>query len=266
MKRTYWLILGAILLVIAASSVTWYITTQMTTKPSSVATSTASIATTTTPAPTSAKVSENTQYYSVDLAYPLTTPLAQSAGAQADANAVAALKAYADTSKSTFVSDGNFSSMTPERFAYQGGRQEALSDKYKMYSGSDTISYVFDTYADTGGAHPNSYYKTFTFDSKTGAQLMLGNLFVNNSGYLEKLSTISRTQLSVGQDGDNSGAGSMMLDGTTPIASNFQNFYIDGTNLVILFDPYQVASYAAGPQQVSVPLSELNDILQSGYK
>ena len=57
----------------------------------------------------------------------------------------------------------------------------------------------------------------------------------------------------------------MINMGTTPEEVSFENFYFDGNDLVILFAPYQVAAYAAGPQTLRIPLSELASILKPEY-
>ncbi len=49
----------------------------------------------------------------------------------------------------------------------------------------------------------------------------------------------------------------MLNSGTTAKVENFQDWYIDGTSLVIIFPPYQVAAYAAGEQTVTIPFSQL---------
>jgi hypothetical protein len=60
--------------------------------------------------------------------------------------------------------------------------------------------------------------------------------------------------------------GSFITDGTTPNDANFANFFVDNNTLVILFAPYQVAPYAAGPQTLRIPFSQLSGILKAEYK
>ncbi|MFS8085155.1 MAG: RsiV family protein, partial [Acidobacteriota bacterium] len=43
---------------------------------------------------------------------------------------------------------------------------------------------------------------------------------------------------------------------------NYKAWVITKKGLWIVFDPYQVASYAAGPQTVLVPYSVLKDIIK----
>ena len=44
--------------------------------------------------------------------------------------------------------------------------------------------------------------------------------------------------------------------------TNYDNWTITKKGLGITFDPYQVAAYAAGPQNVVVPYSALKEIIK----
>ncbi len=115
----------------------------------------------------------------------------------------------------------------------------------------------------SGAAHPNSYSESFNFDLKTGKTIRLADLFNPGSKYLQAISTYAIQDLKKQSkaQGDNS-----MLDddwiqrGAGPDAKNYQSWTITKTGLGITFDAYQVAPYAAGPQQVTVPYSTLRDI------
>ncbi len=213
------------------------------------------------------KYEDHGKYYDIDLQYPSATPLASTAGAQADAKVVQILKDFSTNAAAGFKSDSGLDSLTAEDIKMQGldsGRKYAFSDTYQYYSSPKTVSYLFSVYSDTLGAHPNSYFEAFTFDAKTGQKLALSNLFAPGSSYLNTLSSLTRASITqqLGADGDTD----MISSGTAPSADNFQDFVLDGSNLVIYFPPYQVAAYAAGPQTVKIPLSQLSSILNPSYK
>lgn len=177
------------------------------------------------------------------------------------------MKAFEEDTIATFKKDGNFANLTPQDIQTQGldrGEKYALSAKYHAYSGAGTVSYLFTIVEDTLGAHPNAYYKSFTFDENIGKQLSLSDLFLPDSNYLSILSTLSRKSL-VKQLGANGNETDFIDPGTTPTADNFATFAIDGNNLVLFFPPYQVAAYAFGPQSVRIPLSQLSNVLKSVY-
>lgn len=158
-----------------------------------------------------------------------------------------------------------FSAQEMERMKGDG-RKYAMDIEYKKYSGDKTISYVYQVYEDTGGAHPNTYYKTFTFDT-VGNQIELSALFKPNTRYLDRLSKISYDSLvkdlakrfNAPLDEDQL---DMVRMGTAPSPESLQFFYIDGNNFVLIFPPYQVAAYAAGVSTVVIPLEDLKDILK----
>jgi hypothetical protein len=50
--------------------------------------------------------------------------------------------------------------------------------------------------------------------------------------------------------------------GAGPRADNYRAWNITRKGLWITFDPYQVAAYAAGPQNILVPYSVLKDIIK----
>jgi hypothetical protein len=116
-----------------------------------------------------------------------------------------------------------------------------------------------------GAAHPNSYSETFNFDLKNGKTIKLADLFNPGSKYLQAISAYAIQDLKKQSkaQGDNS-----MLDddwiqrGAGADAKNYQSWTISKTGLGITFDAYQVAPYAAGPQEVTVPYATLKDIIR----
>jgi len=207
------------------------------------------------------RLSRNTDWYAIEALYPGTTPLVVTAGAEADANAVLLMKTFAEGQIERFEGD---MAGYPEDFRQEmasQGRKATLAIEYLAFASPKTVSYVFGMTEDTLGAHPNGYYRTFTFDLATGEALHLEDLF-EGPGYLETLSRISRerlapelaarAQIPVDQvDRD------MLNAGTTPFEDNFINFYLDGGELVILFPPYQVAAYVYGSSEVRLQTSTL---------
>jgi hypothetical protein len=152
----------------------------------------------------------------------------------------------------------------PEMFNFPSTGGFFLSISYEEYRFSDTIINLVFTIADyTGGAHPNSYYKTFTFDLEQERVIILDDLFVEGSNPLAVISPIVQQDLitRIGEMTDPT----WIEQGTGENPENYQNFAITPDALIFFFPPYQVAAYAAGPQQASIPLSQLNAILASPF-
>jgi hypothetical protein len=109
----------------------------------------------------------------------------------------------------------------------------------------------FHFYSD-GAAHPGTYSITFNYDLAQGRKLELGELFLPNSNYLEVIANYCKTELSKQLFFDGP-----FTEGANPTSENYRNWNITTDGLMVTFDQYQVAPYAAGPQVVQVPIGQL---------
>ena len=121
----------------------------------------------------------------------------------------------------------------------------------------DLWSFKFDVrfYSD-GAAHPGLYSTTLNYDLGQGRELALDDLFLPNSNYLEAISNTCIAELS-----KQPGFDSSFADGAKPTPENYRNWNITPDGLLITFDMYQVMPGASGPQQVSVPYSDLRALI-----
>jgi hypothetical protein len=122
---------------------------------------------------------------------------------------------------------------------------------------ADIWSFKFDFhfYSD-GAAHPGSYSITLNYDLGQGRELSLANLFLPNSNYLEAIANDCIAELSKQPFFEGPFA-----DGAAPTLDNYRNWNITPDGLMITFDEYQVAPYAAGPQTVVIPNTELRSLI-----
>ncbi len=136
------------------------------------------------------------------------------------------------------------------------------------YADDDLISVNFSEETFTGGAHGNHGTFTLTYDLKAGREIKLADLFKPGAKYLTTISAYAMRDMKGRKDpesGENRGlAQDIFEDGAKPTAENYQNWNITKKGLLITFPPYQVASYADGPQTVIVPYSQLKDIAIAG--
>jgi hypothetical protein len=129
----------------------------------------------------------------------------------------------------------------------------------------DLISVEFDIGGYyQGAAHPNSYTEVINFDVKNGKVLKLADLFKPGSKYLAALSAYAIKDLKA--QAKAKGPDSMLDDetiqtGAGPAVKNFKSWTVTKKGIALTFDAYQVAPYAAGPQQVIVPYSVLKDLI-----
>ncbi|HWP61049.1 MAG TPA: DUF3298 domain-containing protein [Candidatus Paceibacterota bacterium] len=214
---------------------------------------------------------ESAQYYDVDIVYPDRTPLWSPLERSDDLRARNEMETFLVNDLADFKQNSGVDSMSAENqaFLHENGAKYAYDANYKQFRSSNgkLLSYEFDIYVDTGGAHPNGYFKTFTFDG-SGNLVTLPDFFQPGSDYLQKLSDAAGAQVAA-QLTERMGAeasSTIFADGLAPIDSNFSNFVIDGNNLVILIEPYQAASYAAGTFEVRIPLAQLVSIIRREWR
>src|SRR6266508_1615589 len=122
---------------------------------------------------------------------------------------------------------------------------------------ADIWSFKFDfSFYSDGAAHPGLYSITVNYDLGQGKELALSDLFILNSNYLEVISNYCIAELSKQPFFD-----VPFSEGAQPSPENYRNWNITPDGLMITFDEYQVAPYAAGPQKVIVPYSELQAVI-----
>jgi hypothetical protein len=109
----------------------------------------------------------------------------------------------------------------------------------------------------SGAVHPGDTSQTVNFDLERGQALALGDLFTANADYLAEIAKYCVAQLTsrdIGFQGFELGA--------TPTEQNYRNWNITSGGLMITFDEYQVAAYAAGPQTVVIPFGVLAPLIR----
>lgn len=149
----------------------------------------------------------------------------------------------------------------PEPNDLMGERQNSFDADYSIdYSGPDLISVSFgiSTYF-TGAAHPNHHSVVLNYDMKSGRTLQLSDLFKPRSNYLQAISdyTIAALKKKLGPDPDTE----QIQDGAGPAPENFRSWNITRQGLSLTFDPYRVASYAAGAHVIVIPYAALRNVI-----
>jgi len=120
---------------------------------------------------------------------------------------------------------------------------------------------LFSNYTYTGGAHPNSHFEAFNFLLPGGERVELAELITRRG--IERVSAMSIAQLKQKLGGpDGMSDVDWIARGAGPNAKNFRNFILKPAELVVHFDAYQVAAYAAGPQETRIPLARLKDVMR----
>ena len=131
---------------------------------------------------------------------------------------------------------------------------------------SDLISIRFknDIYFQ-GAAHGYTFTAVLNYDVNNLEELMLEDLFKEDAEYLKKISEFTYKKINENLYEDEFVVDEWLAEGTSPVKENFMNFNIEESALVFTFDPYHVAPYAAGPQEVRMPFEELDGMLKDKY-
>ncbi len=125
----------------------------------------------------------------------------------------------------------------------------------------DLVSIDFDvsTYSQ-GAAHPNSYSETLNYDLRNGKVLKLADLFKPGAKFLQTIANYCIADLKK-RAATNGLPPEEIEKGAAAKADNYLGWTITKKGLGVDFDPYQVGPYAAGPQFVLVPYSDLKDLI-----
>ena len=115
----------------------------------------------------------------------------------------------------------------------------------------NAVSITFELWNYTGGPSGNMDIITLNYSLITGQRLDLVDLFELPETALHLMSTFSRREL-----GKTMG-GQRLLNGTEPLPENFASLTLTPEGIRIHFQPYQVAGWEMGAQEVDMPLAEL---------
>ena len=117
----------------------------------------------------------------------------------------------------------------------------------------DLFSINLIVYSFTGGAHGMTYVNSLTFDTKTGRQYNLQDMFKPGSPYVQRISEYIRRHIQQWK--------TPVLEPFTKIKPD-QDFYLADTSLVVYFQLYEISPYVAGFPYFPIPLLDLQDIIK----
>lgn len=167
-----------------------------------------------------------------------------------------------------FKKDNDFTDTSAEDISTMNldkDREYTMNISYATSHNGKLLTHRLDIYNFTGGAHGGNMVQTYTFDS-LGKQVEVSGLFTNANTGLQTLANKVVAKIKSNTDYKEAIASEWFTDGTAPTADNYSAFMIDGANITIIFQQYQIAPYVYGNIEVSLPLSELASVLKAEYK
>lgn len=185
------------------------------------------------------------QHYTVKASFPALPP-----GAPAAADFNRRVKALVEGVVADFEKNAAGASAFP---ADVPGSGLVLSYKALLNQGGLlSLKFEASTYI-KGAAHPNLVSFPLNYDLRAAQSLALSDLFLPRSAYLALLSSACLGDL---QKRDFP----LFPEGAAPKIENFRSWNLTPGGLLVTFDAYQVAPYAAGPQEVTVPYARLRPL------
>jgi hypothetical protein len=150
-----------------------------------------------------------------------------------------------------------FKEAAPEALDTPEGSSFDVSFAVISPPGGDLVSLQFGiTGYSAGAAHPYHYTRTFNYQLSTGQELTLDQLFLPGADYLNVLADYCKAELQ-----QRLGSDVFFVEGADPKPENYPNWNLSWEGVIITFDEYQVAPYAAGPQMIPIPYAVLKEII-----
>lgn len=140
---------------------------------------------------------------------------------------------------------------------------EATIDGEVIYEDENIITLLLNSYSFTGGAHGYAATSYLNFDKKQGTELENWQLFEDLDGFEAFAESKFRVQEKIPQDGNINATG-FMFDRDAFHLPNNMGYTKDGLKLI--YNQYEIASYADGPIALILPYSEINPYLKRKVK
>jgi len=143
-----------------------------------------------------------------------------------------------------------------EHFPEAPGTWSIERSVHPIWNDRGVLSLEFAEESYTGGAHPNAVTRLVSLDAASGRRLRLADLF--REGYEEPLRSLGekafRTAHGLGAADDLVAAGFWFEDGRFQLGDNIA---VTADGLRVHYDAYEIAPYAMGPTDLTLPRAEL---------
>lgn len=167
--------------------------------------------------------------------------------------------ARTDLAKATALFAAEYQTMTKEMGGL-GGCWELETQTDTTYTGPKVLTVRIETSAYTGGAHPSSNLALYMFDRETGRALSLTDLVSDTTALLNVVERTFRRQQELLPKTNLEEEGYFLQDGRFFLPANIG---VNRTGMIFYYNPYEIASYALGPIEVTVPYDQLGGILRT---
>lgn len=137
---------------------------------------------------------------------------------------------------------------------------EAKIEGKVTYEDKKTLTIMLDSYLFTGGAHGYTSKRFLNFDKNKGTELENWQLFKNRSDFKEFAEAKFREQENIPMDKPINYTGFMFDKDSFYLP---ENIGLTKNGIQLLYNQYEVASYADGPIELVLPYDEASQYLRS---
>lgn len=141
---------------------------------------------------------------------------------------------------------------TYKKEGFEFHKYEVYSEFKVTYNKNNFLSIPLRTYYYTGGAHGLTIQYGYNFDFNKGTEVSLKNFFKEGFDYKGIINKEIRKQI---QEKKDEYYPELKFDS---IEDN-QTYYIDGENLVVFYQQYEIAPYSSGIREFKIPLKDFKD-------
>lgn len=174
-----------------------------------------------------------------------------------------------------FATCANFATTDESEGYLYGPNVIEMTERISRFDDNATSVLIF-YYMDAGGAHPNSWYRSCNYDSKTGEEIKITDVVNDPDTLVEKIIDHLDFDAVDGEEEEE-----LITDlkengvmGITPLNEQLKNEIDDGTLVWILdengistyYSTYDLAPYAYGPLTSHLSLEDYPDLLKDEYK
>ncbi len=200
---------------------------------------------------TEKKITDETKPFKIDITYP-----AISGQEKFNAEVETIIQAdLAEFKKISLENDQAMKDTDPKGYA-EFPREYYYEVTYtKGEIDENVVSVVLNIQNYTGGAHGAHYFRSINWDVKNNREITLKELYPNQPNYLQTISATAKADLKAQIKNRLSGVedGGWIDDGAAPTEENFSVFLVNKESITFYFPEYQVAAYALGDFQVTIP-------------
>jgi hypothetical protein len=130
------------------------------------------------------------------------------------------------------------------------------------YNTESIVTLDITEFSFTGGAHPNTRRRLVSFDVATGRLLGPEDLTGDLGGFTAVVEAQLRADRGLGPNDDMEAAGFWLPEGEFTLPGNMG---VVAEGILFHWDAYEIAPYAMGPIDVTIPVDDLSEVATPAY-